>query len=155
MCRFRHKPETPLSGTFWPFPGKVQIQGALAYPPDQFCREYREYQVLGTDPEVRFHETGPLTLCFVWYGIGFSRQKLRNTLRFVWGGAREYPEKPGKRVFSGCFPALSLCPTEALVGCPRVLEDPGTMVCCHRGVGRYRTMVPMVPWYHAHPGTPQ
>ena len=97
------------------------------------------------DPEVRFLKTGPFTLQFVWCGNVFSVKKLRNTLRLAWWKGQEYPEKPGKRVFSGCFPWPSLCQTEALTGGtrgwhPRVPGDMGT----RGGIGG----VPWYPWYN-------
>ena len=61
-------PETLLSGTFRPFPGKRQIQGALDYPSDQNGRESQECVFPGTlvpgNRLIRIHKL------FVLFGAG-------------------------------------------------------------------------------------
>ena len=72
--------ETLFSGKSRPFPGKLEIQGALAYPLDQFCRESKksrfwphvpEWPVFGQNPAEPDSSSSLIT---VVAGSGFSRK---------------------------------------------------------------------------------
>ena len=91
------------------FPGKAEIQGALAYTSDQFCQESQECVFPGMAmPGNRLFQ---IQILFNWFGAGsvFSR-KVGKRLS-VWFG--EEPGKAGKVTKIGCFPAGNLCLTEA------------------------------------------
>ena len=68
----------PVSVTFRPFPGFRRIQGALDYPPDQFCPEFKKSRVSGTCPQMTEKGQNPAepdsgsSLITVCPGSGFS-----------------------------------------------------------------------------------
>ena len=151
-CRIRPETvsqETPFSGYFRQFLGKAEIQGALAYTPDQFFPESQEYRVLAISREMTEKGQNP------------SKPDSGISLNTVWSGSGEARESRVFRVPPGCqkrwkYSPFCLVRDHGKAGNPgpgsRIRRvdlgswDPGSEGCpSQNGPGCYPTLTPDPP----------